>query len=518
MAQDGFSPEQGLSQPDAQNSKGRGMLASMRNISGALERGQDKFTSIKLVDKLSNNIHLLTEATKDPTSENFITSLDIMRNFFRYYDKTRLIFQGLGDEYRESYLEEHKNVDRFADLGVAFLQDNMQRMHSKMQSSSDVSDKALVIEVVSDVARFGKDTQVTQSVDFLLDHFKQVLPELKPMYSSRKGPPIRDSKETFSPLATIFDKGNSEQSKTAIQTVMQFFRSNDVLMKKIICERVILGIEDKVLAKKIMANILEEYNLNGEEMVRNWENTMSGEIWIQAMNLERLIDLEFRAPGIGAVLSSEFGISDFVRYPEDLLIAQYNDRDKKDDMPYGVVMYPIEDPNGAFLNYGKRTEFDKLFNQLKGKYRLRVWEIKNQLSLVGALNESRQRYGKISFALIGGHGTKDSITFGGSQIRRSVLQTEHIKRKGASALSLAFVENPTIILNSCSTGQLGGIAQEMSKIGAKIIAPDISTMIADIDVKIESGKKIEFNVAYGPYVTPNVYASGKPEENISKNS
>lgn len=72
---------------------------------------------------------------------------------------------------------------------------------------------------------------------------------------------------------------------------------------------------------------------------------------IIAKNLSAIRLLEQKEPGIVQRLYEEFGIRDFARYPEELLISQ--DKNQKDiQQPYGIVIYPRNDHNGAFYIYG----------------------------------------------------------------------------------------------------------------------------------------------------------------------
>jgi hypothetical protein len=233
-----------------------------------------------------------------------------------------------------------------------------------------------------------------------------------------------------------------------------------------------------------------------------WEDKGEGkgECASFAENLHELTTLEKERPGIGKVLQSEFKINAFARYPTKLLVAQYDQRNTRDGTPYGIVITAMADWNGSFYNFGA---VEALYDQIQGKYRIKIYETEDIFGMITALNSSRKDYGKISFAIIGGHGQPDSITLGSSNLDKS-----QITRKGASALKLAFVEKPTIILRSCSTGALGGIGQEISKLDATVIAPSVPTSKLTINAKINSKGKIAFEVEYSPESSKKTYNLG----------
>lgn len=253
----------------------------------------------------------------------------------------------------------------------------------------------------------------------------------------------------------------------------------------------------------------------GKEWLKSKEDKHERDQKYLQMNLASLSDLEKQRPGIASNLGSEFGIYNLARYPKELLIAQYDQRDTKDNLPYGIIVYPNADHNGAF--YQSNKVFKELYGQLQGKYKIVAYEEKDLFGLVRSINKARHRYGKISFAIIGGHGSKDSVQFGGELRlyleKKGELQQKNLVRKGASSLQLAFVDNPTVILDSCSTGSLGGIGEEISKLGANVIAPPVPVSAGEINANILPDGKIVFDVKYGDEnVAPKIYqAKVSPE-------
>ncbi len=217
-------------------------------------------------------------------------------------------------------------------------------------------------------------------------------------------------------------------------------------------------------------------------------------------NISSIIELEHLQSGTCELLYRDFGIADFGRYPIQLLSAQYEEADNISN-PYGVVIFPRNDWNGAF--YQNRFELNQLYEKLQGGFNLRVMECEGKIDVARALIEFNKRYNpldgnghKISLAIIGGHGTQDSIRFGGDD-ERHALFTQDFQGRGVQRTSEFFEENPTFILVSCSTGADKGIGQKLSEVmGAKVIAPKVPTSIAEYQVGKRPGGKFRFNAKY----------------------
>lgn len=273
-------------------------------------------------------------------------------------------------------------------------------------------------------------------------------------------------------------------------------------------------------SKGVLEAVLSHYLLDPDKIRNDWLKGIPGDRMPELIteNLFTIAQLERIRPGICNSLNNNFGISNFARYPQELLVEQYDAENKKDDMPYGVVINAKDDSSGSF--YQRSKVYSHLFGQLRDRYRVRIWEIEDQYGFVHALNVSRNTYGQISFAIVGGHGEKDSIDFGGLTIKGAFgafgmfdnkgISMEDAQRKGALALKRAFIKNPTIVLSSCSTGDLGGVGQEISKIGGKVIAPPVDTYPESIDpIFLEDGG-IDLKVVYHGTKT-NVYNMGEPQ-------
>lgn len=277
------------------------------------------------------------------------------------------------------------------------------------------------------------------------------------------------------------------------------------------------NLEGRISAMGVLNREFARWGVKSSDFLRAWSEATGFKGEIRGLrlrgipeNLPTAIQIESQRPGIIKVLSQEFGVKNFGRYPQELLVKQYDERDDK-SKPYGVVLYPRSDWNGAFL--ANQQVFGELSNQLDGKSNIRVVEAESKYDIARALINFRKRYPahKISFAIVGGHGTKDSILFGGTD-QKHLLHVQDLLGKGVRRTSEFFDSNPSIILVSCSTGTEGGIGQQLSEMmGAKVIAPEIPTNISSINSTIDSEGKVTFTVKYVEEQAAKSYLAGQRE-------
>jgi hypothetical protein len=205
-------------------------------------------------------------------------------------------------------------------------------------------------------------------------------------------------------------------------------------------------------------------------------------------------------------------------------MQQFKEKDVT-DKPYGVILFPRTDHNGAF--YNDVQKFRDLLEQLKGEFLLRVVECESKIDIARALIKFDKKYNlpggkgqKISLLIIGGHGTEKSIQFGDKSDEMHRLVSSDLGGRGLHKTGKFFEDNPTIILESCSTGANRGIAQELSDIfDAKVIAPEVPTTVMSYHASKRRGQeRFRFHARYLTFDgkdVKNVYNDGvglrKPE-------
>jgi len=167
-------------------------------------------------------------------------------------------------------------------------------------------------------------------------------------------------------------------------------------------------------------------------------------------------------------LYEEYNITYFARYDKEILEELCNamDPEYKKDRPVALAVYNKNDWNGAFYQDRKKH------GGLKNTYKVIVYEVENEYEFRNAIRETYKKHGKIDVFSINGHGEPEEINMGeGNGEYYSIdmgdrVEMEHMK--------YMFVENPKIILNSCSTGKkIDGIGAMLSDVfDATLWAPE----------------------------------------------
>lgn len=210
--------------------------------------------------------------------------------------------------------------------------------------------------------------------------------------------------------------------------------------------------------------------------------------------------LETERPGICRVLYREFGVHNFSRYPLKALIDQYDQRDK--DLPYGVLIYPHTDNNGGFSK--REDDLEEFYGDLKvANTALRIYEAGSKVGVLRRLAAVNKEYGaknKISFAILGGHGEPEGIEYGhsiqGDKLVSHALHKDDLKGAMVQELKTWFIDKPTFVLVSCSTGADAGIGEEIYKLGGDVIAPQVPSALDRVVVDRRSNGSLAFGVRY----------------------
>src|SRR3989338_7787196 len=88
-------------------------------------------------------------------------------------------------------------------------------------------------------------------------------------------------------------------------------------------------------------------------------------------------ELEKRIPGSVKILQEKYGIKQFHRYPIEILSAQA--QQENEQLPYGLVILPVSDSNGAFSDL--KSSLLNLYKQLDGHYAIKVAESGSKFDL-----------------------------------------------------------------------------------------------------------------------------------------
>ena len=220
--------------------------------------------------------------------------------------------------------------------------------------------------------------------------------------------------------------------------------------------------------------------------------------------------------GAARFLNREFGIYDFGRYPAELLAEQYVERNNA-DLPYGLIIAPRDDHNGAF--YQDRNLYEDLLRRVKflgepdERWIMRVVEVGNKRELARFALNLPEKYGQAKFGIVGGHGVPESIALGDGwkgMYNFSIIDLlgQGVQKGG----DMLFENGSTIILFSCQTGVESGLAQKSSEtFGFEFIGPEESTSPRHNNVEKHEGK-LQFEVEYHKGAS-RAYKGGKLVKN-----
>lgn len=153
-----------------------------------------------------------------------------------------------------------------------------------------------------------------------------------------------------------------------------------------------------------------------------------------------------------------------------------------DARPLALIVFPKADWNRAF-------EYNHIQQLMRQGYQVVYCEAKKDLDLYQAIEEFGQKQ-KISLLMIGGHGSREDVAFGGPDPARNQKENEvyylDLSDRDELAPLAAYLENDAVIvLNSCSTGEGGpeepNVANLLAGVfpGRTVYAPQIPSHIAN---------------------------------------
>ncbi|MCX6794518.1 MAG: hypothetical protein NTY31_00755 [Candidatus Falkowbacteria bacterium] len=266
---------------------------------------------------------------------------------------------------------------------------------------------------------------------------------------------------------------------------------------------------DRAGELKIGAKVFATAGYQYKEIGPAWNNSAPKEGIRDMMinNFGSLHELESKRPGSAKYLTDNFGIVCFSRYPTEVLIKQYDNRDKTNS-PFGIYATGRSDHNGFMYDLNKKIKIEKLANETEPRgYMLKIIETANTIDATKKIiNLTRKLEKKVSFMFVNAHGNTDSIAIGNWGGFRPELTTSNIGRPGIKRFFQYFEEGATLVLSSCLTGSDKGIAEEIAKTsGMTVIASDRKTSgINKLEVHDYKKDQLRFDV--------NFYTSGKGKQ------
>lgn len=404
---------------------------------------------------------------------------DIMRNVASGFKETKAKKETLGVLWRARRLVESK-YETNAQVGELLLdvvEENMAEFE-KYFSESNFVDGVRGLSLVAYLSkRRGKHK------DALVEVVRRQKLRIIEGVESKKVKPFCKVLG-YKLLMVLYENGDLNEKNKVLEIVNRGMRTeNDRVLAGIVAGLLVgehgIRHEGQELLQELVG---KRYGLEIDRLVDSWSRSTKLEFLEDAVasNLRSIMYLEEKRPGAVSFLMGEFGVHCFSRYPVRLLVKQYDQREGR-KKPYVLIMYPRDDHNGAL--YENVEAFDDLLFDVAGVYLVRAVEVGSVLEVGKMLVKLDNKYGKkrkIPMLIVGGHGQQHGIQFGSGEKKVHHLTVEHLKGKGVRRARKFFTDNVVVVLNSCKTGALGGIAQELSSLGAEVIAPKISTNLASI--------------------------------------
>jgi hypothetical protein len=200
------------------------------------------------------------------------------------------------------------------------------------------------------------------------------------------------------------------------------------------------------------------------------------------------------------VLREAYGIREFHRYPIELLEQQLATHGQ--DVPYGLLFFSHSDSdkNNAMDEAGEvlRT----LMQETNGKHVPRVVEVGSGTAMLRKLSYLRHTYKeKIAFLVNAMHGAPTEVElddkwFSGSQFQHITMEQINDSR-ALDQIKDMFVEDPPIIMCSCSTGGEGRFAQALSdRLGGHTVAPTVPAGLKSITATYDELGKIDLDAVF----------------------
>lgn len=232
-------------------------------------------------------------------------------------------------------------------------------------------------------------------------------------------------------------------------------------------------------------------------------------------NLTEMSLIENVHPGGVKELNEKYNIYEFRRYSYDMLVYQLEH--EEDQTPYGLVIFPRSDYNGAFDHIG--NSLYNVFLDTKEKHLMRIYEASSKYDVARIFLECDKKYGeqnKVSYLILGGHGQRELLDLGShvaphvGKSNKNYIFKHDFLGKGVKKVEKFFVEKPTIALISCSTGADKGLIDNFSTVyNAEVVAPKIPTSVKDMKARYDKTGQVHLDIEWTDQNANSLYVSGE---------
>lgn len=196
--------------------------------------------------------------------------------------------------------------------------------------------------------------------------------------------------------------------------------------------------------------------------------------------LNALKSLESKSPGIIKYLNSQCGIFHFSRYPEQILLKQYQ---KKDDLNigYGLVLAAGDDKGSetgdadSYQDEHWQNVMSSLDSQLGEADMVRIIECVVVENFFDQIIKFRKKYGnrKAKFLYLAGHGNNQQFFFSSKKKLSEVLDTRYIHKNSpyVKILDNFLDKRAQIVFDACSLGKIDEEYRDMC------LAPELASCL-----------------------------------------
>lgn len=472
---------------------------------------KNKFREVgETIRLLNNNTTNLSPEKQQTFIEGLPSNLTVLRQALTL--DVPIPGNWVGHTYQQETLSIIRSTFRYdgipalRQLGVKFIAENLDDIYAITQKQDDKTESD-ARGLIEKLAQLGDGESKKQAVELLVKDF-EVMANAPDTQEKHGG--IR----YYTFLDTIIEYGDVNQHQQIKEFLINSFNSPDKHLQQEATGWFawLLAYHNGPKQEQIVAELLDRFGLRYDELKKHWSNSLGMTTFQEGPlkeNLQNIHELESAQPGITQYLMDEFGIYNLGRYPIYLLIRQYEQRNNS-DLPYGIIIFPRDD-NGSAAFYQIDKLLEKVFQSLDGKFALGLFECGSKYDLARAFLKLDHKFGqnrKISFAIIGGHGMVSQIQFGDPEKPRDMLHQQDLQGQGTKKTVEFFEPNPTVVLLSCETGKDRGIAQAISQLGARVIAPNRVTAVKDIQVRTVGDGDLDFTVKY-THAKTRTYLNGK---------
>ncbi|MEK7153239.1 MAG: hypothetical protein AAB834_04785, partial [Patescibacteria group bacterium] len=417
----------------------------------------------------------------------------------------RLSNVGLSDQADEAAMQYAH------DAGADIVTRSLGTIDATVARSRNPRLRNIALEAVADSLRNLDYTDgKAERVNFLTTHLEGAIRNSAEHNDSYSDSMAGTSTPAASMFETILGHSTYDQQQEAINMVDRLVMDGDPrvtvhgaeLVERAIASRWVSPDTRADIQDTTIHNLLIAYGINYNEAHERWRAAAGPSPAIyEAKNFLMITELERDRPGISRILTDKkqygFDLINFARFPHDMLVAQYDQRDNPD------LKYVTLATAGA--DRGTLKEFpwgitDLFYTAEAEGVAVRAYEVQNKLGLHRAWTKAARKYGPMSARVIIAHGSDEALGLGSIPGRRSsnpadfrvdpnnvpdeLLSQYDLERLPAQR-SLRGISTPdceTVVI-SCATGADGGVVEQ-----ASVTYPDEPFTAPSVSVGIEGLK------------------------------